>query len=146
MIMKKTNKILIIVIIAILVVTAGAAWWYLSNREEVPEDSIVLSTGGSEEIIDISKLKLTTFTGTTVNGKGDKKDIEAEGVKLSDIIGTSDYTEVSVISDDAYSANVKKEEMDQAYLQIEEGKARLYVFGDKDSKRNVKNVVRIEVK
>jgi hypothetical protein len=99
-----------------------------------------------EELVDISKLKLTSFSGTTVNGKGDKKDVSGEGIKLADVINTSDYSEVSVIADDAYSATVKSEDMENAWLQIEEGEARLIVLGDTDSKRNVKHVVRIEVR
>ncbi|MCR5631974.1 MAG: hypothetical protein K6F60_00635, partial [Eubacterium sp.] len=101
---------------------------------------------GEEKVVDIDKLDLVSFSGTAVNGKGEQKDIEAEGIRLEDVIDSSDYSEVTVTSDDAYSADVKKEEMGEAWLEIEEGSARLYVFSDTNSKRNVKNVVRIEVK
>ncbi len=140
------KKLLIFIIIALLVITAGTAWWYLSSLKETPEHSIVVVSGGKEEVIDIDKLSLVDFTGTTVNGKGDKKEIKGQGIKLSDVFNVSDYTEASVIADDAYAAVVKKDEMDQAWLQIEEGEARLVVFGDTDSKRNVKHVVRIEIR
>jgi hypothetical protein len=142
----KDKKIIIVVISALLVITALAVWWYLSDRSETPENSLVVLSGGKENIIDISKLNLTTFNGTVVNGKGESKDIEGNGIKLSDIIDASDYSEVSVTSDDAYSVVVKKDEIEQAWLQIEDGEARLIVFGDDNSKRNVKHVVRIEVK
>lgn len=140
------KKLLIFIIIALLVITAGTAWWYLSSLKETPEHSIVVVSGGKEEVIDIDKMSLVDFTGTTVNGKGDKKEIKGQGIKLSDVFNVSDYTEASVIADDAYAAIVKKDEMDQAWLQIEEGEARLIVFGDTDSKRNVKHVVRIEIR
>ena len=140
------KKLLIFIIIALLVITAGTAWWYLSSLKETPEHSIVVVSGGKEEVIDIDKMSLVDFTGTTVNGKGDKKEIKGQGIKLSDVFNVSDYTEASVIADDAYAAVVKKDEMDQAWLQIEEGEARLIVFGDTDSKRNVKHVVRIEIR
>ena len=144
--MKKDKKIILIVIIVLLVVLAGSVWWYLGSRSETPENAITLVKNGKEELVDISKLSLTSFSGTTVNGKGEEKNVSGEGIKLADVISTSDFTEVSVIADDAYSATVKKEDMDNAWLQIEEGTARLIVLGDSDSKRNVKNVVRIEVK
>ena len=144
--MKKDKKIILIVIIVLLVVLAGTVWWYLGSRSETPENAITLVKNGKEELVDISKLSLTSFSGTTVNGKGEEKNVSGEGIKLADVISTSDFTEVSVIADDAYSATVKKEDMDNAWLQIEEGTARLIVLGDSDSKRNVKNVVRIEVK
>ena len=143
---KKVGRILIAVILGILVITAIAAAWYLSHRDKTPENALVVVSDGKEQVKDIDALELTAFSGTVVNGKGDKKDVESQGVKLGDIIGTSDFSEVTVTSDDAYSVSVKKEEIDQAWLEIEEGKARLYVFGDENSKRNVKNVVRIEVK
>ncbi|MCR5103641.1 MAG: hypothetical protein K6B68_04200 [Eubacterium sp.] len=140
------KKLLIFIIIALLVITAGTAWWYLSSLKETPEHSFVVVSGGKEEVIDIDKMSLVDFTGTTVNGKGEKKEIKGQGIKLSDVFNVSDYTEASVIADDAYAAVVKKDEMDQAWLQIEEGEARLIVFGDTDSKRNVKHVVRIEIR
>ena len=140
------KKVLVFIILGLLVITAGAAWWYLSSLKKTPEHSLVVVSGGKEEVLDIDKISLSDFTGTTVNGKGDKKEINGQGVKLSDVIKTSDYTEAAVVADDAYSAVVKKEEMEQAWLQIEECEARLIVFGDTDSKRNVKHVVRIEIK
>ena len=143
---KNDKKILFAVIIILLVITVAAVWWYLGSREKTPENSLIVVSGGKETVVDIDKLKLAEFSGTTVNGKGDKKDITAQGIKLSDVIADQDYSEVEVTSDDAYSAVVRKDEMEQAWLQIEEGKARLIVFGDTDSKRNVKNVVRIEVR
>lgn len=143
---KNLNAIIVIVIIVLLGLTVGAACFFLRDREEVPEHSLVLVSGGKESTVDIDKLELTHFSGTTVNGKGEEKSIDADGIKLSDVIDVSNYTEASVVADDSYSATVKKEEMDQAWLEIEEGSARLIVLGDTDSKRNVKNVVRIEVK
>ena len=60
--------------------------------------------------------------------------------------GTSGFSEVILTSDDAYSAVVKVEEVDQAWLWIENGEARLLVFSDQNARRDVKHVVRIEVK
>ncbi|MCR5543328.1 MAG: hypothetical protein K6F55_04190 [Eubacterium sp.] len=143
---KKDNKIIIFVILGLLVITAVAAVIYLSQRAKTPEHSLVVVSGGKEKIIDIDKLDTFSFSGTVANGKGEKKEVEGEGLMIADIIKTSDYSMITVTSDDAYSAEINKDEMDKAWLQIEDGTARLIVFGDKDSKRNVKNVVRIELK
>ena len=56
----KDKKIIIVVISALLVITALAVWWYLSDRSETPENSLVVLSGGKENIIDISKLNLTS--------------------------------------------------------------------------------------
>ena len=63
--------------------------------------------------------------------------------------GITDYQKVLVVADDAYSAEVTAEEIaapGQVYLMRQEDGIRLVVFGDSNSKRNVTNVVRLEVK
>ena len=143
---KKDKKILLVVILLLALITAGAACWYLSTREETTGKTIKVVTGGSEKSVELSSLSLTSMSGTVVNGKGETKEINGQGSKLADVIGTADYSEVTVTADDEYSATVKKEEIDNAWLQVEEDEAMLVVFGDENSKRNVKNVVRIEAK
>ena len=101
---KKDKKILLIVILLLVVVTAGAACWYLSTREDTSGKTITLVTTGSEKNVEISGLKLTSLSGTVVNGKGEKKDIKGQGIKLADVIGVTDYSEVTVTADDAYAA------------------------------------------
>ena len=93
-----------------------------------------------------------------MNGKGQEKDISEKGVKLSDVLslaglGKGDYSAVRVVSSDEYAAEISAEEVDSgevAFLirdQADDGSetVRLIVFGDSNSKRQVKNVVRIEV-
>ncbi|MBP5606842.1 MAG: hypothetical protein J6X66_01060 [Lachnospiraceae bacterium] len=140
------KKIIGVVVIILIMLTAVAAVIYLSGRTPVKEGMPVLVKDGKEKAIDLSALKLQEISGVVTNGKGEEKTVSGKGVGLSDITGTSGFTEVSVISDDAYSATVAVSEIENAYLQIEDGKARLIVFGDKNAKRDVKNVVRIEVK
>ena len=53
-----------------------------------------------------------------------------------------------IFSDDSYSAQLTKEEIEEenrVYLLMDEDSLRLVVFGDKNSKRSVSNVVQIEV-
>ena len=144
--MSKDKKIIIAVVLVLLAVTAVMVILHLGSRTKVPEHSLMVVADNKENLTDLNGLDTEPIKGTVVNGKGETKEIEGEGISLASLIDTDDYSEVSVISDDEYSANIKKTEMDRAWLQIEDGKARLYVFEDKDSKRNVKNVVRIEVR
>ena len=95
---------------------------------------------------------MSKVSGETTNKKGETKKIEAEGYSLSDIpalTGISDYNDIVVFSDDEYNAEVSKDELadhDKAWLINDDGEIRLIVFNDQDSKRNVKNVVRIEIR
>ena len=142
--MKKKNALLLIVL-ALILVTAVVAVLHLTNRDTVPDGAIALIRDGKTSYVEMEKLSLTDVTGQTVNGKGETKDIDAKGVLLSDVTGT-DLTVVTVTADDEYAAEVPAEDLDRAYLILtEDGTARLIVFGDSNSKRDVKNVVKIEV-
>ena len=145
--MEKNNFKIIGIVIGVLILSCGiAVGMYFSTREENPEDSIIVTISGEKKVINLHKLSLTKFEGSIINGKGETIEVEAEGVRVADIIGTSDFKEASVIADDEYSATIKPEDLKKAWLQVEGGSARLIVFGDTTAKRDVKNVVRIEVK
>ena len=101
---------------------------------------------GKNTVVDFSTLSLESFSGTVVNGKGQSKEVSGQGIRIDKLIGDSGFTEARVVADDEYNAVVKPADTANAWIQIESGKARLIVFGDSDSKRAVKNVVRIEVK
>ncbi|MCR5632269.1 MAG: hypothetical protein K6F60_02130, partial [Eubacterium sp.] len=89
---KKSGwKGLLAVIIILLAITAGAAVWYNRSLNKTSEHSLVVVSGGEEKVVDIDKLDLVSFSGTAVNGKGEQKDIEAEGIRLEDVIDSSDY-------------------------------------------------------
>ena len=144
--MSKEKKIILTVIAALLFVTAIASWLYLSNLEVVPEYSVAVYNNGNKKVIDLDGLKTEPLKGEVVDGKGESKEVDGVGVPLETLLGTDDYTEVTITSDDGYSVIVRDFEMSQAWIQVKDGKARLYVFGDDNSKRNVKNVVRIDVR
>lgn len=73
------------------------------------------------------------------------------GILIKDILDANDiseYVKVTVVSDDAYSAELSAEEVSEAgkaYLLYEEEELRLVVFGDENSKRSVSNLVEIIV-
>lgn len=148
--METKNKKLIAVIAGILVllvaVTCIAATQYLGNRKSTLEGSVILFAEGKETTLSLSDMKTSPVSVDMVNGKGESKHIEGMGIRLSEVTGETGFEQVSVISDDAYSATVAADEIENAILLIEEGSARLIVEKDKNAKRDVKNVVRIEVK
>lgn len=143
-----------------IIVTVGAsialvcvfALLHEATRTKVPEHMMEVDDGGNTCYVDVDELTLTTVCGQVVNGKGKIKDVEGQGILLRDVLSTChvrDYLTIRVISDDEYAAELSKEEVensDIAYLLIEGGEARLYVFGDSNSKRNVANVKRICIK
>ena len=141
----KQKKIVMIVTAVLLAITAIAAVIWLNIRPTVSEGGIVLVKNGTEQILDLSGLTLTDVDGTIVNGKGEERRINGKGIHLSDISGASGFTQVRFTADDEYSAVVQADELDNAWLLISDDSARLIVFGDSNAKRDVKNVVRIEV-
>ena len=71
-----------------------------------------------------------------------------ERFKVVSLAAGSSFSTVRVYSDDEYNASLSEDEVmtdRKAYLIEDDGTIRLIVFGDKDSKRDVKSVVRIEI-
>lgn len=150
--MKKISPVQAMILILILV-TAAVAAFYLTTRTAVPEGTlrVELSHGQAEEL-PLEKLKLVSVQGTVVNGRGEERTVNARGILLSDVLqqaGVMDFSAVTVIADDEYSAQVMAEEITEpgkVYLIQQEGSGmQLIVFGDENSRRNVSNVVRLFV-
>ena len=144
--MKKTSIIICILFTLIVMVSTGITFCYLQGRQSTTPNSLVIEREGKNTVVDFSTLSLESFSGTVVNGKGQSKEVSGQGIRIDKLIGDSGFTEARVVADDEYNAVVKPADTANAWIQIESGKARLIVFGDSDSKRAVKNVVRIEVK
>lgn len=146
------KKRIILIISILLIITAALACIYVFNRPKVESGTFLLRTGSGDKTIRFSELPLSNVSGETINKKGETKKIDAKGYSLSDIpalTGISDYSDIIVFSDDEYNAEVSKDELadhDKAWLINDDGGIRLIVFKDEDSKRNVKNVVRIEIR
>ena len=144
--MKKNSIIICILFTLIVMVSTGITFFYLQGRQSTTPNSLVIEREGKNTVVDFSTLSLESFSGTVVNGKGQSKEVSGQGIRIDKLIGDSGFTEARVVADDEYNAVVKPADTANAWIQIESGKARLIVFGDSDSKRAVKNVVRIEVK
>ena len=146
------KKRIILIISILLVITAAIACIYVFSRPKVESGTFLLRTGSGDKTIRFSELPLSNVSGETINKKGETKKIDAKGYSLSDIpalAGITDYNDIVVFSDDEYNAEVSKDELAdhyKAWLINDDGGIRLIVFKDEDSKRNVKNVVRIEIR
>ena len=149
---KKTEPVKIAVI-ALVLVTSVVAVVYLTTRPAAPEGTLRIENGGRVIELPLERLELVPVRGSVVNGRGEERAIAAQGVLLSEVLreaGISEFAQVAVTADDAYSAAVTAEEIhesDRVYLiQQEEGGLRLIVFGDSNSKRSVSNVASLSVR
>lgn len=142
-----------LVLLALLVLVTGAlAVIHQLNRPEVKEGILLVEYHGNTISLSLDKVASVPVEGTLVNGKGEEKPISGEGFLLSEVLKEEeiiDFRQAVVTAADEYSAVVTAEEImdvDRAYLmKQEEGGIRLVVFGDRNSKRDVTNVVRLSV-
>lgn len=148
----KRNRVVVLIIIALVAVTALAAVIHLTTRVSVPEGVLLVEAAGQTKEVAWGRLELMSVQGTLINGKGEERTIDAQGILLRDMlegIGASVETEVTVIAEDEYSASVTAEEIKadgQVYLAAtDDGGIQLVVFGDSNSKRNVSGVARLVV-
>lgn len=147
----KLNKAVLLIVV-LLAITAIAAVVHLSTREDVAEGTVLIQAGEESYEVQLAELDYEHVTGTRVDGKGDEKEVDGQGILLKDLLAKTDvkdYTEINVVADDSYTASLTKAEVEEAgkvYLILqEEGGLRLIVFGDSNSKRSVSNVVQIVI-
>lgn len=152
--MKKNSKIIIAVIAALIALTAVLAVIHSAARTEVPDGALLVSCDGEKKYVDINSLDAVPVQGSVVNGKGEKSDIDTLGVPLAVVIKNAGFdpsgaAAVKVTADDEFSAELSGDELNEAgkaYLVSEDdGSMRLVVFGDSNAKRNVRNVVSVDI-
>lgn len=149
--MNKKKRIIIAIVACLLVVTGVAAIIHFATRDSVREGAILVEAAGKKHEIVLSELSLIEVEGIAVNGKGEEKTISGSGIAVADLLSLVDvneYSEINVIADDEYSASVSADEIAEdgkVYLLVEDNQGRLVVFGDENSKRRIKNVVKIVV-
>ena len=147
--MKKSKVVFLIFLLVVL--TGVLAAVHLTTRDKVGENEVQLTYQDKTYSIEYKKLDLEQVTGTRVNGKGEEKKVEASGILLRKLLeekNIEEYSQVTVVSDDSYSAKIAAEEIkeeEKAYLLLQEEELRLVVFGDENSKRSVSNVKQIVV-
>lgn len=150
--MKKAEPVRIAVV-ALVLLTAVVAVFYLTTRPVVPEGTLRIENGGRVIELPLERLELIPVRGTVINGRGEERTVDAQGVLLSEVLreaGISEFAEVTVTAGDAYHAAVTAEEIaepDRVYLiQQDGGGLRLIVFGDSNSKRSVSDVASLSVR
>lgn len=152
--MKKSTKIIMAAIAALIALTAVFAIIHSAARTEVPDGALLVSCGGEKKYVDLASLDTVSVRGSVVNGKGEKSDVNTQGVPLADVIENAGFdpngaVTVKVTADDEFSAELSGDELNEdgkAYLVSEEdGSMRLVVFGDSNAGRNVRNVVSVEI-
>ena len=152
--MKKSTKIIMAAIAALIALTAVFAIIHSAARTEVPDGALLVSCGGEKKYVDLASLDTVSVRGSLVNGKGEKSDVNTQGVPLADVIENAGFdpngaVTVKVTADDEFSAELSGDELNEdgkAYLVSEDdGSMRLVVFGDSNAGRNVRNVVSVEI-
>ena len=148
--LKSKKRIVIVVVICILLV-AILAIVHNMTRIKVPKNYISIECEGAQYFFDINTTDTIEISGQVENQKNETKMIHGNGIALKDVVSQycNDYNEITVIADDEYAARLDEAEIKgecEAYLLLEDGEARLYVFSDEKSKRNVANVKRIVIK
>lgn len=152
--MKKSTKIIMAAIAALIALTAVFAIIHSAARTEVPDGALLVSCGGEKKYVDLASLDTVSVRGSVVNGKGEKSDVNTQGLPLAEVIENAGFdpngaVTVKVTADDEFSAELSGDELNEdgkAYLVSEEdGSMRLVVFGDSNAGRNVRNVVSVEI-
>ena len=152
--MKKSTKIIMAAIAALIALTAVFAIIHSAARTEVPDGALLVSCGGEKKYVDLASLDTVSVRGSVVNGKGEKSDVNTQGLPLAEVIENAGFdpngaVTVKVTADDEFSAELSGDELNEdgnAYLVSEDdGSMRLVVFGDSNAGRNVRNVVSVEI-
>lgn len=148
--MNSKKRVVLLSVVCLFLVGLCAVV-HLTTRDNVPEGAIAIEADGKTAYVDMNSIELEAVEGEVVNGKGETKTVSGEGALVKDILSENNInvgSGVKVVSDDEYSAEIEKAELEEAgkaYIIVEDNSARLYVFGDSNSKRNVSNVVKIVV-
>lgn len=148
--MKKSNSVKAVVFLVLITVAVAAICFFV--RTDIPEGTLRIDHNGQRVDLLLEQFELVPVQGTVINGKGEERNINVQGILLSNVLQKLDINEcslVTVVADDEYSAQVTWEEIahpGKVYLiQQEEGGMQLIIFGDNNSKRNVSDVVRLSV-
>lgn len=147
--MKKKT---LLIILAVLVVLAAVLAVIVSrNQPQKAVSEVIIVQNGKQTKVDLSKLDLTDVKATVTRANGKTLEIDAKGLELRKLLEKySGYTTLTVSAEDNYTAEIKADELQtekNVYLIIgEENKPRLVVLSDSNAKRDVKNVLTIELK
>ncbi|WP_298029557.1 hypothetical protein [uncultured Dysosmobacter sp.] len=147
----KKKHIRVLLAAGVILLTGVVACVHLATRTSTEEGQIQIMYEEKTVSVSLTELELHPVQGSISNAKGETFEIDAMGFPLEELLasaGVTSYETVSVIADDEYYAELTFAELHgerEVYLLEEEEGARLIVFGDANSKRNVSHVARIEI-
>ena len=145
------NKRIMLLAMVMVTVAAFGVMPALSADAQEESVSLTIATKGNEICIPWSDMALVPVQGTILNGKGETKEIDTEGIALQsvlDMVEVKAQEKVTVIAEDAFQAEATVEELTEAnrvWMILSDDGLRLIVLGDGDSKRIVKHAVRVVV-
>ena len=151
---KKQSKIILAVLGILLLTLAVLTILHLHTREQVPENALAIHVGDQVRYLEQDKLPLGPVQGTVINGKGEEKPVDAEGIALADVLREAGLDPepvkaVTVRASDEFSAEIAGDELNEPgkvfLYRSKDGSFTLVVFGDANAKRHVKNVEAIDV-
>ena len=152
--MKKQSKIILAVLSILLLTLAVLTILHLHTREQVPENALAIHVGDQVRYLEQDKLSLGPVQGTVINGKGEEKPVDAEGIALADVLREAGLDPepvkaVTARASDEFSAEIAGGELNEPgkvfLYRSKDGSFTLVVFGDANAKRHVKNVEAIDV-
>ena len=151
--MKKQSKIIIAVLAVLILAVALLAVVHFHTRETVPEGALAVHAGENVSYVEVEKLALVPVQGTVINGKGEETEVNEQGVALCDVLRAAKLDPeavgaVTVTASDEFSAKLSGAELNEAgkaYLVPGDDGLQLIVFGDENMKRNVRDVVSVDV-
>ena len=143
------KKTLVIVIAALIVIAAVLAVIVSGSMPKKEPCELIVSENGKQTKIDLNKLKLVDVKATVTRANGKTIDIDSKGIELRTLLEGKKYSSVTVSAEDNYSAGLSAEDIAKdrnVYVILgEENKPRLVVLSDTNAKRDVKNVLTIEL-
>ena len=146
----KKKAVVIIVLVVLAVIAAVLAAAVAGSMPEKKPCEVIITENGKQSRIDLTAQKLTDVKGTITMASGKTKEIDAKGIELRHLLEGYSFSAATVIAEDNYSAQLTAEDIEKAqnsYLILDENnKPRLVVMTDTNAKRDVKNVLTIELK
>ena len=144
------RKTVFIVLAALVIIAAVLAVIHISSQPKTGPGEFIISENGRETHADLNKLDLKDVKGTITMASGKTKDIDSKGIELKDLLkdkGT--YTKVIAAAEDAYTAELEPDDINKDanvfIIAGDENKPRLVVMSDTNAKRDVKNLLRLEL-
>ena len=82
----KQKKLIIGILTALVLLTAVLAIIHFNTRDQIPEGALMVNYQSKTTYIDLDKLTMVEVSGTIVNGKGEEKTVDAQGLALFSLL------------------------------------------------------------